>query len=258
MSSRFDGKLAGDICRVAAVAAFFVAATLILEKTGVRTLLLDVQTFRSLLQGGSSHAGRLISVFAFVLAGGGIIALGVPRLWASAVGGIVYGAVTGSLLSILASLLGASIVYCTGRFLLAQVVERRMGSRLEYWRKRLEENAFWWVLYGRLFPFSNSTLMSLFCGSCKVPFVSYVQGSLLGFMPLAVVFAAFGSGGLEGNLKQVGFAVLVLAAIIILRRMINTKMPAEAHDDNSRDCGCRRPGAQDHETPLSSSAAKTT
>ncbi len=230
MSAGVDRKVAGDVCRVAGVAVFFVAITVFLERSGLRDVLFDIETFRSLLQGGSSSAGRMFSAVVFVVGGAGIIALGMPRLWASAVGGVVYGALMGTVLSVLASILGASILYLAGRSLLGRVVERRLGSGFGYWRKRFRENAFWWVLYGRLIPFSNSTVMSLFCGSCGVPFKAYVQGSVLGFIPLAAVFAAFGSGGLEGNLGQIGFAVLVLAAFVILRRMINARTTARADE----------------------------
>jgi uncharacterized membrane protein YdjX (TVP38/TMEM64 family) len=230
MSTNSERNLFGDLCRIAAVAAFFVAAMVLIEETGIRDMFFDVEKFRSLLQGGHSSTGRMASAAAFVLIGGGIIALGMPRLWASAVGGIIYGAFMGTLLSLLASILGASILYAAGSFLLGGVVERRMGARLKLWRRRFQENAFWWVLYGRLIPFSNSTVMSLLCGSCKVPFAAYVNGSILGFIPLAIVFAAFGSGGLAGNFGEIGVAVLVLAAFIILRRLIGSKAPA---DDSS-------------------------
>ncbi|HON38734.1 MAG: TVP38/TMEM64 family protein [Desulfomonilia bacterium] len=230
MSTGLDRKVAGDVCRVAGVAVFFVAATVFLEKSGIRNALFDVETFRSLLQGGSSGTGRMVSAAIFVVGGAGVIALGMPRLWASAVGGVVYGALMGTVLSVMASILGASILYLAGRSLLGRVVERRLGGRLEFWRRRFHENAFWWVLYGRLVPFSNSTIMSLLCGSCRVPFWAYVQGSVLGFIPLAAVFAAFGSGGLEGNLGQIGFAVLVLAAFVILRRLINARTPVIADE----------------------------
>lgn len=226
MSGKPDKMLVRDICRIAGVAAFFIVATILIERTGIRGILFDTEVFRSLLQGGPSTTGRLISASIFVLAGGGVIALGMPRLWASAVGGVIYGVFMGALLSILASILGATILYFAGRFLLARVVERRLGKKLGPWQKRFQENAFWWVLYGRLIPFSNSTLMSLFCGSCRVPFAAYVQGSLLGFIPLAAVLAAFGSGGLEGNLHQIGFAVLILAAFVLIRRLINGRTPA--------------------------------
>jgi len=125
------------------------------------------------------------------------------------------------MLSLVASLIGASILYAAGRFMLAAVVERRIGDTLKVWKSRFRENAFWWVLYGRFFPFSNSTAMSLLCGGCRVPFIPYMTGSLIGFVPLAIVFAAYGSGGVKGNLWQIGFATVLLILSLFSRRLMN-------------------------------------
>ena len=156
---------------------------LLLERPDLRKLLFDIDTIRSELKGGGDTSGYLFSGLIFTLAGGGLIALGVPRLWASAVGGIIYGAFIGSILSILASLFGASVLYLAGKSILAAVVERRVGDKARMWKVRFQENAFWWVLYGRLFPFSNSTVMSLLCGSCKVPFIPFMIGLARRFCP---------------------------------------------------------------------------
>jgi uncharacterized membrane protein YdjX (TVP38/TMEM64 family) len=80
---------------------------------------------------------------------------------------------------------------------------------LKLWRKRLQDNAFWWVLYARF---------SLFQFHAHEPALRELQGTLLGFhvwlllgfVPLAVVFATFGSGGIKGNLWQIVLATILL------------------------------------------------
>jgi uncharacterized membrane protein YdjX (TVP38/TMEM64 family) len=203
---------------------------ILLEKVEIRKYLFDVKAIRETLQGGYGGSGRISSAFVFTLLWGSLIAAGVPRLWASAVGGIIYGAFMGTLLSLIASVLGASILYGAGISILAGVVERRMGSTLLLWRNRFQENAFWWVLYGRLFPFSNSTLMSLLCGSCRVPFQEFTLGSLLGFTPLAVVFSTFGSGGVKRNLWQLGLATALLLLSIFSRKLFGKLFPVGPTD----------------------------
>jgi len=226
MSRPFDKGLLGDIIRVFLLVAFFSAMALLLGRQHLRELLFDMATIRTELQGGRGISGYVFSGLIFTLAGGGITLLGVPRLLVSAVGGMIYGAFLGSILSILASLLGASGLYLAGKSILAAVVERRLGDKAKTWKDRFQENAFWWVLHGTLFPFSNFTVMSLTCGSCKVPFIPFILGSLLGYIPLAVVFAAYGSGGAKGNLWQVGLATLLLVFSIFLRRFLKRWFPA--------------------------------
>lgn len=219
-------QLAKDIGRVVFLAVLFTAMAVLLGRPGVREYLFDIQGMRETLKGGHGGPGLLFSALLFTLIWGGLIAAGIPRLWASAVGGIIYGAVMGTLLSLFASLLGASILYGAGKSILAGVVERRVGGTLRIWQTRFQENAFWWVLYGRLFPCSNSTLMSLLCGSCRVSFQAFTLGSLVGFIPLAVVFATFGSGGVKGNLLQIGIAMMLLVLSVFSRKLLDSWFPA--------------------------------
>lgn len=229
MSPEPNRKLLGDIVRLVFFVTFFSSMALLMGRSDLRNLLFDVDAIRSTLKGGST-SGYVLSSLIFTLAGGGVIALGLPRLWASAVGGVIYGAFMGSVLSILASLIGSSILYLVGKTTLSAMVERRVGVRLGLWKARFQHNAFWWVLYGRLFPFSNSTLMSLLSGSCNVPFVSFVCGSLIGFVPLAVVFASYGSGGIKGNMLQIGFATILLVLSIFSRSLVQRWFGAKKVD----------------------------
>jgi uncharacterized membrane protein YdjX (TVP38/TMEM64 family) len=226
MDLKIDRHLASDMGRVVILAVLFASMAVFLGRPGIKDFLLDIQGMREILQGGHGGSGQILSAFLFILLWAGLISAGVPRLWASAVGGIIYGALMGTLLSILASLLGASILYEAGHSLLAGMVERRMGDNLRVWRRRFQENAFWWVLYGRLFPFSNSTLMSLLCGSCRVSYRGFMLGSLLGFIPLAVVFATYGSGGVKGNLWQITVATVLLVLSFFSRKLFGKLFPA--------------------------------
>ena len=95
------------------------------------------------------------------------------------------------------------------------------------WKKRFQEDAFWWVLYGRLLPFTNSTLMNLLCGSCRVPMTKYILGSVIGFFPLTLVFALFGSAGAKGNAMQIGLGVLCLLLSILAQRLLRRSRNVE-------------------------------
>jgi uncharacterized membrane protein YdjX (TVP38/TMEM64 family) len=225
MSREPNKGLFADVLRVGLLVAVFTAMAVVFRRQDLGKLLFDIDTIRTELSGGGNFSGRALSGLIFTLAGGGLTVFFLPRLWVSAVGGIIYGAFTGTILSLLATLFGASVLHVAGKYLLAEVVERRMGDKVNTWKVRFQENAFWWVLYGRLFPFSNSTAMSLICGSCKVPFLPFLWGSLLGYVPLTVVFATYGSGGAKGNIWQIGLATLLLVCSITLRSFLKRWFP---------------------------------
>ena len=220
MRPEFDKKLIGDVVKIILLAAFFSSMAFLLEQPDIRKFLLDVDNILTRLRGGGDISGYIFSSLIFILSSGVLIALGIPRIWASAVGGGIYGVFMGSILSIIASLIGTSILYLAGKTILTGIVERRAGDKLGMWKVRFQENTFWWVLYGRFFPFSNSTVMSLLSGSCNIHFTPYILGSLVGFVPLAVVFAICGSGSIKGNMWQIGFATMLLILAIFSRNLI--------------------------------------
>ncbi len=209
-----------DLISVFLVGLFFVGLALLFKCDVVRGFLFNIHEIRKVLQGSGLPGGKTVSAVIFVLAGGLLITMGMPRLWISAIAGAIYGAVLGILLALGAAMLGTAGVYYIGQGFLSGVVHRRMGDRLHVWKKRFQENVFWWVLIGRLFPFSNSTVMSLLCGCCKVPFGLYLVGSFLGYIPLTVVFSVFGSGGVKGNLFQIVLGFAFIGLTFLLRKLL--------------------------------------
>lgn len=207
--------LTADLLRFSLIGLPFLGLALVIRQgmaSDTQQWLVELRLF---LQGSQLDNGLWASSMLFVLIAGAAISIGVPRLWISGAAGAIYGVMLGMTLAILGSMIGAATVYLMGRGLLGSLVERRFAGQLNRWRRRFQQNAFWWVLYARLFPFANATLTSLLCGSCQVPFGRYLSASLIGFIPLTFVFAAFGSGGVKGNINQVilGFGLLLLALV---------------------------------------------
>ena len=161
MNSTQSGQLLKDVLRVLSLTILFITAAFVISDNHIRKYFLEYITIKNALNGTGSVASLLTSATIFILAGSSLIALGIPRLLISAIGGAIYGAVGGVILSLGAALLGSSVLYLLSRGFLADIAERRLKGKLDKWRARFRSNAFWWVLYGRLFPFSNSTVMSL-------------------------------------------------------------------------------------------------
>jgi len=235
-------QLLVDLARIVALALLFVALGWLVN-SDLASAYLDIRTWRVAMQRAEFLGGPALGALAFVGAGSAAIALGVPRIWIAAIGGAVYGVFTGSVLAIAAALLGASLLHQVGRLFLRDAVGRRIGGRVETWRDRFRENAFWWVLYGRLFPLSNSTAVSLLCGSCDVPFAPYAAASFVGFIPYTVIFAMFGSGGAEANLLQVILGLGLMLLVYLSRNVLRAAFPV---------CAPERPGAapRDHHGDL--------
>ena len=228
VSSRRSQR-ARDITKILLVTVLFVALGWLFNSDLVSRYF-DIRAWREILQEAEFLGGPVFGALAFVVAGGAVIALGVPRIWIAAVGGAVYGAVAGSVLAIGAALIGASVLYYIGRRFLRDVVRRRIGGRLELWRERFRTNGFWWVLYGRLFPLSNSTAVSVLCGSCEVPYTRYAAASFIGFIPFTMIFAIFGSGGAKANTWQIALGLGLMLLAFFSRNLLRAAFPVR-HDD---------------------------
>lgn len=226
--NRPERSLVRDLVRLLPLCLFFILMAILLRNDAVRGYLFDIENVRLVLQGANTPFDRLMSVGIFVLAGAVLVSVGVPRLWISTLAGAIYGAALGMGLGLLASILGSAVVYQVGQKYFGALVQRFIGERVGLWQRRFQENAFWWVLYGRLVPFANATVTSLLCGSCKVPFLPFLAGSLLGFIPLAMVFTIFGSGGVKGNFYQIGLGIVLIAALVLFRRVFKRLRPSKS------------------------------
>jgi len=218
-------QLTSDLLRFFMVGLVFFGVAVFLRHGMAGSTYCHIQELRAHLHGANLPGGQWSSSGIFLLFSGLLIGFGMPRIWVCGIGGAVYGVGLGSVLALGGSMIGATMVYFLGRSLLAGMVQRRFAGRFAVWGKLLRENGFWWVLYGRLFPFSNATINSLICGCCRVPLRQYLAGSFLGFIPLTLVFAAFGSGGAKGNHIQVLIGLCMLGLALLCRLLVKRFFP---------------------------------
>lgn len=225
-----------DFVRTGLPALLIAALLLSLQNDAVRHTLFDLQSLRHSLRGGDIPGGIYSSMVVFLFGFGILIGIGVPRLWVSAAAGAIYGAIPGFFLALLASVLGAVIIYKLGETLLSSFLLNRFNGKIESWAQRFRENAFWWVLYIRLFPFANASITGVLCGCSKVPLQHYLAGSTLGFVPLTIVFATFGSGGMSGSYHQIALGFGLLALSIAMRYLVKLSRKNPLADQTPVEC----------------------
>jgi uncharacterized membrane protein YdjX (TVP38/TMEM64 family) len=219
-------RLWKDLFRIIAVSLFFAGVAILIRSESVHAHIMHIPILVKSLAGRGLPERNGPRAVLFTVAFSLLIGVGMPRLWVSALAGALFGVLWGTLLALMATLVGAAIVYWVGQAALAGMVRRRMGPRRTIWQARFEANAFWWVLYVRLFPLSNATLAGLLCGACRIPLPAYLAGSLIGFIPLTVVFAVFGSGGARGNLYLVGLGFILIAITVFGRKTVMRAFPS--------------------------------
>ena len=213
-------RLWKDLFKIIAVSLFFAGMAILIRNESVRGHIMHLPILVKSLAGKGFPGGTGLGAVLFVVAFSLLIGVGMPRLWVSAIAGALFGSLWGIPLALATTVVGASFVYWIGQAVLAGMIRSRMGSQLAIWQARFEANAFWWVLYLRLFPLSNATLVGLLSGGCRIPLRAYLAGSFIGFIPLTVVFAVFGSGGARGNLYLVGLGFMLIALTVFGRKTV--------------------------------------
>ncbi|MBX7243940.1 MAG: VTT domain-containing protein [Candidatus Sumerlaeaceae bacterium] len=223
-------KLKGDILRIVVLVAVFGAVAWVLSTQFVRDRVFNVERLRGDLDNLGWYGDLMFVGAASVLTG-----IGMPRLWICVAAGGLFGAVEGITIGYLSSLLGATLNFYVGRWLIRGPVKRRMPSRMKKWYTRFNENGFRWTLYLRLFPLSNATVTNLICGVSLMGFAAFIAATAIGYLPLTVVFSIFGSAAAKKSGLQLAIAAGILAVVILAERFYSKmKRPdgAEGEEDD--------------------------
>ncbi len=158
-------------------------------------------------------APPLLVVPGFVFCGAALTGIGVSRQAVALVGGYLYGAVAGTLLALVATLVGCALAHGIAARLGRTGLDRwwpGLGARLDAWTR---EDVFAKVLALRLFPLGSNLATNLAAGVARVRRGPFLLASLIGFLPQTLVFALTGHGVGEARAAPVLLgAVLLLAS----------------------------------------------
>ncbi|MCA1910104.1 MAG: VTT domain-containing protein [Magnetospirillum sp.] len=162
--------------------------------------LLELVGLKSMLESGwvdSEVRGKgLWGEALFILVGASFTALGMPRQVVSFLGGYAFGFLLGTLLSLLATLMGALGVFYYARFMGRDFLARRFPGRVKKIDDFLSGNPMTMALVLRLSPFSSNLVANLAAGVSGVRALPFFAGSAIGYLPQTIVFALLG-GGME-------------------------------------------------------------
>ena len=195
-----------DVAMILLISLFFFAASYILSLPSVRESIFDISKWRAYIR-GDGGSGSLVFLFILV----GVNSLGLPRIWICAIVGAVYGAHLGIWISQGVTLIAATTNFFVGRWLLRDLIKRRLSKRFKIWYDRYSDNGFFWVLNIRLFPLGNATALSLVSGASQMKYIEFIAATFIGYLPLTIIFALFGSSSSKNKPIQ-----LIVGATLFL------------------------------------------
>ena len=112
----------------------------------------------------------------------------------SVAGGLLFGALAGTLLAVIGASLGAVLLFLLARGTLGRLLATRARPLLERIRPALERDAFWGLLALRLIPVVPFWLGNLAPALLGIRLLPFAAATILGIIPATAVLASLGAG----------------------------------------------------------------
>ena len=162
----------------------------------------------------------------FVLAYAVGTVLFVPGSLMTLAGGAVFGPVWGTALNLAGATLGALLAFLVARYLAADWVTRASGARLRHIIRGVEAEGWRFVALVRLVPLFPFNLLNYALGLTGIRLAEYLVATAVCMVPGAVAYTYLGYAGRaafeggEGVVQKVLLAIALLAAVVLLPRLI--------------------------------------
>jgi uncharacterized membrane protein YdjX (TVP38/TMEM64 family) len=146
-------------------------------------------------------------------------ALGSPRQLLAFFGGYAFGFINGALLSTLATGLGCVLSMYFARFAVRKQIKRRYPKKITAIDRFLAKSPFTKTIVIRLLPIGNNLVTNLVAGVSHVSGLSFVLGSLIGYLPQMAIFALMGKGVIVLSVWKVvlSIALFIISSLLSVR-----------------------------------------
>jgi len=155
-------------------------------------------------------------VMLFFLATTVLTTFGFPRQVISFLGGYAFGFAEGSLIVVLATVMGCIICFYYARFLGRDFVRGRYPEKVRRIDIFLANGPFAMTVLIRFLPVGSNIATNLAAGVSGVKSLPFFAGSLLGYLPQTVIFALIGSGIAVDPELRIGLGVVLFVVSGIL------------------------------------------
>jgi uncharacterized membrane protein YdjX (TVP38/TMEM64 family)/rhodanese-related sulfurtransferase len=150
----------------------------------------------------------------------------VPGALFGVAGGVLLGPVWGTIANLAGATLGATAAFLVARYVAADWVRQKAGTRLDRLINGVEAEGWRFVSFTRLVPLIPFNLLNYALGLTRIRLGTYALASLVCMVPGALAYAWLGYAGREavaGNAAAFRYGMLglaVLAAVAFLPRLL--------------------------------------
>ncbi|MGM0981890.1 MAG: TVP38/TMEM64 family protein [Pseudomonadota bacterium] len=140
----------------------------------------------------------------------------IPTLPVTAAAGLAFGLIPGALLSIIGAMVGAMIAFTLARLLGRDALRARLPSNPLFGHQGSQRLLLLTVLVTRLVPIFSFALVSYAAGVTAITTGRFALGTVVGMLPMTLVFASLGRAFELNPLLSIMAAVAVLIVMSLL------------------------------------------
>jgi uncharacterized membrane protein YdjX (TVP38/TMEM64 family) len=181
----------------------------------------DVAALESWIQNAGILAPLL---FMLVYAVGAVLFL--PGAVLTLAGGALFGPLLGTFYNLTGATIGAALAFLISRYLASDWVADKTGGRLKQLINGVETEGWRFVAFVRLVPLFPFNLLNYALGLTRIRFSHYLLATYICMLPGAFAYTYLGYagreavGGSEGLIQKALLALMLLAAVAFLPRLI--------------------------------------
>lgn len=202
------GAVRAEARRLVVLVAVIAVCMLIIHFSPLHDWIENIQGWKAMVRAHGWAGGLLFS-----LCGAAGVMVGLPRLALCATAGLIFGFNAGLLWILPGSALGAYGAFLLARFGVGITLARRAAARWP-WLQPLLENPTWVHVFWLRQLMLPGLVSNLLLGMSGLRHRHFWGGTLLGYLPLSVVFCLVGSGLGKGHLAET-FGQLLTALTLV-------------------------------------------
>jgi uncharacterized membrane protein YdjX (TVP38/TMEM64 family) len=189
--------------------AAVIATIIILYFVGGGEKYISIRLYQDLFESSPVATAIIFFVVFFVGTSCSLPVTGVLAL----ASGIVFGTVTGFLLSLASTTLGGTVALYSTRFLFYDLVSRKFTGQVNMVNKGIEKEGAFYLFGLRMIPVIPFGVLNLLMGltSMKVPV--FMLATLFGMVPVLLIFAY--TGNELGNIESFSLSAVFTPGLIL-------------------------------------------